>query len=357
MSGTENKTEKATPKKRRDERKKGNIFQSQDIVNVISVLTVFTVLKFYLPIMFSYLEITLGKYIGWIKYTDTLSESFAMDIVKDGCITILLLGGPVMLTAMAAGVIASGAQTRFVFSKESMKMKFSRLNPIQGFKRFFSMRSAVELAKSILKVTVIGYVLYSGFKKIINSFAALMSVSVLQGITFVLDSIMDIVLKIIVVFAVMSFFDYLYQWWEYEKNIRMSKQEIKEEYKHTEGDPQVKGRIRDIQRQMAAGRMMKQVPDADVIVKNPTHFAVALKYDAKYNRAPVVIAKGQDYMALKILQISEHHHIPVKENKPLARALYESVDLNKEIPPEFYAAMAEILAWVFTLKKGGRQLT
>jgi flagellar biosynthetic protein FlhB len=182
-----------------------------------------------------------------------------------------------------------------------------------------------------------------------------MFVSLLQSVSFILNSVFEIALKITLTFAVLSFFDYLYQRWEYEKSIRMSKQEIKEEYKHTEGDPQVKGRIKEIQRQMATGRMMKQVQSADVVVKNPTHFAVALKYDPNDNHAPVVVAKGQDYMALKILKISEEYRIPTKENKYLARALYHSVELNKEIPPEFYSAMAEILAWVFTLKKGGGQ--
>lgn len=356
MSGSGDKTEKATPKKRHDERKKGNVFQSQDIINVVSILAVFTVLKIYLPYMFKHLGNTMAKYILWIKYTDTINESLAMDILKDGCVTIILVACPILLTAAAAVIITSGAQTRFVFSKENIKMKFSKLNPIQGFKRLVSMRSAVELIKSLLKVIIISYVLYSAFKNIINSFSALISMNIMQGILFILNSIMDIVLKVAVVFAILSAFDYLYQWYDYEKNIRMSKQELKEEYKHTEGDPQIKGKIKDLQRQMAARRMMKQVPSADVIVKNPTHFAVALKYDAKYNRAPVVVAKGQDYMALKILQISQQYHIPVKENKPLAQALYRSVDINKEIPPELYAAIAEILAWVFTLKQGGKQV-
>jgi len=354
-SGAEGKTEKATPKKRRDERKKGNVFQSKDIVNVVSVLAVFFTLKLTLPFVYSYLNNMLLKYMGWIKYTDTVSESFSLDLLKDAAVTILLLAGPVMLVAMAVGVIATGAQTRFSFSKENLKLKFSKLNPIAGIKRMFSLRSVVELVKALIKVTVISYVLYAGLKGIISQFSMLISVSVLQGISFILNSIFDIVLKITVVFALIAFFDYLYQWWEYEKNIRMSKQEIKEEYKHTEGDPQIKGKIREKQRQMAMRRMMQNVPDADVVIKNPTHFAVALKYDSQKNRAPVVIAKGQDFMALKILQVAEQYRIPTKEDKTLARSLYHAVEIDREIPAEFYAAMAEILAWVFTLKKDGRR--
>lgn len=356
-SGAEGKTEKATPKKRRDERKKGNIFQSRDIVNVVSVLAIFFTMKLILPFIFSYLENMLLKYMGWIKYTDVMSESFSMDLLRDGVITLLLLAGPIMLIAMAVGIIASGVQTKFTFSKEHLKLKLSKLNPFAGIKRMFSIRSTVELIKSLLKVTVISYVLYSGIRGIITQFSMLLSVSVLSGVSFILNSIFDIVLKVTLVFAVIAFFDYLYQWWEYEKSIRMSKQDMKEEYKHTEGDPQIKGKIRERQRQMAMRRMMQNVPSADVIIKNPTHFAVALKYESGKNRAPVVVAKGQDFTALKILQIAEQYRIPTKEDKTLARALYHTVEIDKEIPSEFYAAMAEILAWVFTLKKqkGGTQ--
>ncbi len=164
-SGTEGKTEKATPKKRRDERKKGNIFQSKDVINVFSLLGIFAVLRLYIPYMFSCLNMMFDKYITSVRYMDTVNELIGMDILRDGCLTLLLLACPVMLVAMLIGVVASGAQTRFNFSKENLKMKFSRLSPIQGFKRFFSMRSAAELFKSLLKIAVIGYVLYTCFKK------------------------------------------------------------------------------------------------------------------------------------------------------------------------------------------------
>jgi len=345
------RTEKATPKKRRDERKKGNIFQSKDIINVVSVLIIFFTLRLCLPFIFDYLELTLYKYLGWIKSKDALSATFAMEILIDGILCILFTAGPIMAASIFAGILAGGVQTKFAFSSENLKPKFSRLNPLSGIKRLFSLRSVVELLKSLFKITIIGYMLYDGFKKIIASFPNLISVSTLQAVSFILQSVMDIVIRISVVFAVLAFFDFLYQWWEYEKSIRMTKQEIKEEYKHMEGDPQVKGRIKEKMRLASTRRMMQKVPTADVVIKNPTHFAVALKYDSKANRAPVVVAKGQDYTALKIIKIAEENHIPTRENKPLARAIYYGVEIDREIPPEFYAAMAEILAWVFTLKK------
>jgi flagellar biosynthetic protein FlhB len=194
---------------------------------------------------------------------------------------------------------------------------------------------------------------YSEFQKIVVYFTQLMYEDVMQATSFILNSIMDIVIQISLAFAVIAAFDYLYQWWEYERNIKMTKQEIKDEYKQIEGDPMIKGQIKDRQRRMAQQRMMQKVPTADVIIRNPTHFAVALKYDAEKNGAPVVVAKGQDYVALKIIEIAEQYHIPMTENKPLARALYSSVKVGREIPPEFYVVLAEIMAWVYSLKKGG----
>jgi flagellar biosynthesis protein FlhB len=195
------------------------------------------------------------------------------------------------------------------------------------------------------------YILYSEFQNIAKYFTQLMYEDIMQATFFILNSIMNIVLQMSLAFVFIAAFDYLYQWWEYERNIKMSKQEIKDEYKQMEGDPQIKGQIKDRQRRMAQQRMMQKVPTADVIVRNPTHFAIALKYDIEKNSAPVVVAKGQDYTALKIIEIAEQYHIPMTENKPLARALYSAVEVNREIPPDYYVVLAEIMAWVYSLKK------
>ena len=221
---------------------------------------------------------------------------------------------------------------------------------LKGIKRMFSMRSVVELVKSLIKVSIIGIILYMDFKDIAQNFSETMSIDLMSAIVFILDSVMDMVIKVVLAFATLSLFDYLYQWWDYEKKLKMSKQEVKEEYKHMEGDPQVKGKIKEKQRQMAQQRMMASVPTADVIVRNPTHFAVALRYDTDKDETPIVVAKGQDNMAFRIIAIAQENGIPMTENPPLARALYKTVEVNAPIRGEFFVAVAEIMAWVYALK-------
>lgn len=348
---SESKTEKATPKKREDERKKGNIFQSADVVSAISVLTVFYTIKLTLPYGYRYFS---NFFIRYFKYTKTVTQfniSVSLGMLKDIVTAVLLLSLPAAIAAALAAIITTGAQTKFKFSHEKIKFKLSNINPLQGIKRLFSLRSIVELLKSIIKITIIGYVMYLQIKKICNQCIAMLYGDVMESVIALLNDIMDLVIQMSLVFIAIAAFDYLYQWWDYERNIRMSKQELKEEYKQMEGNPEIKGRIRQLQRKMANRRMMQQVPTADVVVRNPTHFAIALRYDSKKDNAPVVVAKGQDYVALKIIEIAAQHNIPMKEDRPLAHALYASVKVNMEIPPEFYNALAEIMAWVYKLKR------
>ena len=217
-----------------------------------------------------------------------------------------------------------------------------------------SLRSFIEILKNIIKITVIGVVVYNIIIKNLASIPRLMQFDILNAIKFVFDVIMSTVNSVIIYFAAIAVIDYIYQWWEYEKNIKMTKQEIKDEYKNVEGNPEIKGKIKERQRKMSTMRMMQRVPEADVIIRNPTHFAIAIKYDENSNRAPVVIAKGQDNIALKIIQKAVDYKIHIIENKPLARALYSKVELNHEIPFEYYEPIAEILAWVYKLKEKGK---
>ncbi len=346
-----NKTEKATPKKREDERKKGNIFQSKDVISAASILALFYTMKILFPFFYQYMTLFFVRYVSYIHSYKTLTESNAMDVLRDSVIAVLLLAGPMMLIAVVVGIVATGVQTGFRFSKENLKIKFSKLSLLQGFKRMFSLRSITELVKALIKISIMAVILYLEFQKIIVYFTQLMYEDIMQATCFILNSIMNIVIQISLAFVVIAALDYLYQWWEYERNIKMTKQEIKEEYKQIEGDPIIKGQIKDRQRRMAQQRMMQKVPTADVIIRNPTHFAVALKYDAEKNGAPLVVAKGQDYVALKIIEIAEQYHIPMTENKPLARALYSTVKVGREIPPEFYVVLAEVMAWVYSLKR------
>lgn len=229
--------------------------------------------------------------------------------------------------------------------------KLKNLNPLNGIKKLFSVKNLVELFKAAIKIILLTVVLYQILRDEIIVIAQMMDMNAAAGFSYVLKEIMGMVLKIGLVFAVIAGFDFFYQRWSHEKSLKMTKEEVKEEYKQTEGNPEIKGRIKNLQRSMARSRMMQAVPDADVIIRNPTHYAVALKYDIDHDNAPVLIAKGQDYIALKIVEIAEQSNVMVIENKPLARGIYATTPLNCEIPAEYYGVVAEILVKVFRMNK------
>ena len=345
------KTEKATPKRKRDERKKGNIFQSKEVVVVASLLIMFYSFKLLSPFFLTTIQKNIRTFFGLMATTETVDITLVQKYLVDGLLVFCMTALPLLLISGAVAVVFTGAQTRFLFSAKSMSFKFSRINPLEGFKKLFSMRSVVELVKAILKIVVLGYIIYDVMVERLPQMPRLMDMEPTQAMPFLGEGVMSIVTTIGYLFIVLAILDYVYQWWEYEKNLRMSKQELKEEYKMTEGDPQIKGKIKERQRQQAMSRMMQKVPTADVVIRNPTHFAVALKYDAEKHRAPVVVAKGADHMALRIVKIAEENGVTVTENKPLARGLYEAVDLDREIPDQFYQQVAEVLAFVYSLKK------
>ncbi|MFA9422251.1 MAG: flagellar biosynthesis protein FlhB [Sedimentibacter sp.] len=353
MAGEE-KTEKASQKKRRDERKKGNVFQSKDIVTVGVIAISFIMLKFWTPYIFKYTTNVLYKYISLMKTTYDIDDSFVVLIFKDITTTTFASAGVIMAAIIISSVVITGSQTKFLISKENIKFKFSKLNPLTGIKKMFSIRSAVEILKSIIKIAILGIVIYSSIIGNLHQIPKLVSIDLLSGINFIFDSIMVMVKSVVIAFVAISAFDFLYQWWEYEKNIKMSKQDVKEEYKQLEGDPKIKGKIKERQRAISYTRMMQQVPKADVIIRNPTHFAVAIKYDIEKDRAPVVVAKGQDTIAMKIIEKAMENNINIVENIPLARALYKSTKLNQEIPLEYYEPIAEVLAWVYRMKEKGK---
>lgn len=345
------KTEKATPKRKQDERKKGNIFLSQEVVTVFTLLATFYVIKMLMPYALETIEAAIKHYTNLAATEDTLTYGSLRSYYYD---SMILFAKTALLPLVACGLIATTAtmfQTKMLVSSKAFAFKGERLSPIQGFKKMFSMRSFVELLKSILKITVLLYVLYSIIKNELYLLPRMMDMSYMGAMSKTGAIIMQIVTKAGAIFVFLAAADYLYQWWQYEKNLRMTKQEIKDEYKQTEGDPQIKSRIRQIQQQRAKQRMMQNVPKADVVIRNPTHFAIAIKYDQGANRAPVVVAKGVDSLALRIVKVAEENGVYVTENKPLARALYESVDIDKEVPEKFYRAIAEVLAFVYSLKK------
>ncbi len=348
MAGS--KTEKATAKRKRDERKKGNIFQSKDVVSGFSLLIMFFSLRLLSPFMYEYIDLLIQRSIARGTQLTLLSTTSATEVFRDLILSIVILAIPLLLISALITIVFSVMQTRFLFATEALKFKFSRLNPLEGFKRLFSVRSIVELVKALAKIVLVVGILYNEIMSRIQELPSLYHIDLLQGIIYIGDSVVSMVLSISIIFIGLSVLDYVYQWWEYEKNLRMTKHEVKEEYKQLEGDPKIKAQIKEKQRQMAQRRMMQQVPTADVVIRNPTHYAVAILYKPGENSAPIVVAKGADLVALRIISVAQENNVYITENVPLARALYEAVEIDLEIPASFYVAVAEVLAFVYNLK-------
>lgn len=344
------KTEKATPKKREDERKKGRVAKSQDINTALLLLASFTLLAvvggFMKENMLTLYSTTFTEYIHW-----ELDYNSSIKLLKAVLIQFALIVAPVMLIASIIAIASNLLQVGFLFTTEPLKFDLKKIDPIKGAKRIFSIRAIVELLKSFLKIGFIGSITFAviwiykdemmmlALKAPENAVAFFGRVTIIMGIAATITLLFLAVL------------DYMYQKYDFEKNIRMSKQDIKDEHKNIEGDPLIKSKLREKQRQVAMSRMMAEVPKADVVITNPTHYAIAIKYDESITSAPYVVAKGTDDVAQKIKEIAKEHDIMTVENKPLARALYDLVDLNEVIPEQFYQAVAEILAFVYQNEK------
>ena len=283
---------------------------------------------------------------------DQLSEaSYTLKLLGFSFQTILMVGMPIMLIAMVTGVVLSYLQVGVLFTTKTLQPKLDKINPINGFKRLFSIRSLVEMVKSILKATVLLYITGSYLVTRQTDILKVFDMNVYQITALLWDIVFNLMLRAVILLLVLAVLDYAYKRWQNEKDMMMSKQEVKDEYKMTEGDPQLKGKIKQKQREISMGRMMQEVPKADVIITNPSHFAIAVKYDPDEADAPRVIAKGKDLIAKNIKKIADENEIPIVENKPLARALYAEVEIGDFIPEELYHAVAEVLAYVYKLKK------
>jgi flagellar biosynthetic protein FlhB len=262
----------------------------------------------------------------------------------------LMIVAPLFLVAMLVGVITHVVQVGWHPTMKPLTPKFSKLNPASGFKRIFSFRALVELAKSLLKFGIIGYVILTTLQKESHMIYAVIDMGLLEAVGYVAGVAMDMGIAVGAWYVAIAIADFIYIRLKHNKDLMMTKQEVKEEYKSIEGNPQIKGQIRQRMREASMRRMMQDVPKADVIITNPTHFAIALKYDKDSGQAPKVIAKGADHMARRIKEKAIEHNVTIVENKPLARTLYATVDIGKEIPPELYQSVAEILAYVYKLK-------
>ena len=344
------KTEKATPKKRRDERKKGNVFLSQDAVAVVTLLGSFG--AFWL------LAGNIGEQLaGYMRFCFTkvdLAGGLGIDdmlheLVMQALGLLVRSVLPITLVTAGCAIVATFAQTRLLVSGELMRPKFNRINPLEGFKRLFSLKSVINALKGLLKICILMIIVYMSISGMFHESAKYLYVDLRASSSHLFSEGMSMIVKIGIAFIALAALDFMYQWWDYERNLRMSKQEIKEEYKQTEGDPQVKGKIKQIQRQRAQQRMMQQVPSADVVIRNPTHVAVALRYKPDKDQAPVVVAKGLDELALRIVSVAEENGVAVIENVPLARGLYADAPMDQMIPMEFYGPVAEVLVYVLKL--------
>ena len=345
------KTEEPTAKKRADARKKGQVARSQEINSAFVLLIGFFGLKLLWDSIYS----TIATYTTYVfsNLNQTVDTENILRIFIGIVIILAKTAFPIMLFIMLIGLAINFFQVGLNFNTESIEFKLDKLNPINGFGRIFSKRSLVELAKSIFKIIVIGFFLYRFIHEQILAMPQFMFFDLTTSLALVAEIIFRMAFIVIGVIMVMAFMDYGYQKWQTTQDLKMSKQEVKDEMKQTEGDPQIKGKIRQKQRQMAMARMMKEVPKADVIITNPTHYAVALSYEQGMV-APSVIAKGQDLVAQRIKEIGREARVPIVENKPLARTLYAAVQVGDSVPQELYQAVAEVLAYVYRLKHARR---
>ncbi len=350
-SGSGERTESATPKKRKEARERGQVLKSMELVNAGALLVMFGALKVLLPTIGGELENLSAGYLGGAGHTSAmLTQSLVLPIAQSAAMSFLMVMLPLLAVALAGGMIMNLMQTGFIFSTKALGFKMERLNPVEGFKRIFSVRTMYEFLKTAIKVALICLILYTEITTDGTAFAMLMTSGVQASAMKAMDIIFGAAFKVCGVLAGVAVMDYFYQWRKYEKDLRMTKYEVKMEYKQTEGDPQVKGRIRQKQRQMAAMRMMNSVPGADVVITNPTHYAIALKYEEKDAAAPRVVARGRDLIAQKIREIAREHGVEIIENKPLAQTLYSCCEVGDLIPVSLYQAVAEILAQVYRMK-------
>ncbi len=342
------KTEQPTDKKRRDAREKGQVARSQELNAAFVLLAGFLAIK----ILWEYIYTNIAEYSAHI-FANLATTSVTSEAITElflGIVNLLIKTAfPIMLGIMIIGLGISFYQVGFVVSTEKLEPKLDNLNPINGFGRIFSKRSLVELFKSLFKILIIGFFLYLYLKDEIPFMPYFIYYDLPYSLAEVADKIFTMAFQVIGVIMVLAAADYAYQQWQTTQDLMMTKQEVKDEYKQTEGDPQIKGKIKQKQRQMAMSRMMQEVPKADVIVTNPTHFAVALLYEQGMS-APKVLAKGQDLVAQRIKDIARENNIVIVENKPLARALFDTVEIGGFVPEELYKAVAEVLAYVYKLK-------
>jgi flagellar biosynthetic protein FlhB len=347
---TDDKTEAPSDKKRQEARDKGNVPKSTEVSSALVLLASLFLLKFFGSWMYQGITGYLTETFTIISHPKA-DYAFAAGLVTNAITALCIICAPVCLGILVIGVFSNIIQVGILFTFQPLMPKFDKINPLTGAQRMFSMKSLVELGKNLLKLFIIGTVAFITVKGEFGKFIGLGDTSTGAMFMFMLAVSYKIIFRIALILLLLALFDYAYQRFESERGLKMTKQEIKEEHKQSEGDPQIKARVRSLQREMARRRMMQELPKATVVVTNPTHLAIALRYEPLEMAAPKVIAKGKRLVAEQIKKIAKQAGIPIVEDKPLARAMYDKVTIGEDIPLEFFSAVAEVLAYVYRLKK------
>lgn len=349
------KTEPATAKKLSDARNEGQVVKSKELNSAIALIVLFLILK-YLSGMIG-MDFIETFTVVYKKIPDYVTSSVGgmqihsvTTLLNNMILRIAQIVLPVFLIGFVMAFLVEIIQVKWKPTTKPLEPKFDKMDPLKGFKRMFSAESLAELIKSIFKIGIITYVAYSTLKEELYFIYRLYDLNFFTAIGLIGEMVINLGLKISIVYLFIGIGDYVFQLLKFKRDMKMTKQEVKDEFKNTEGNPEIKSRIRGKMREASRRRMMQAVPTADVIITNPTHFAVALKYDTEVSKAPIVIAKGEDFLAQKIREAAKENSIEIVENKPLARMLYYNVNIGAEIPPELYQAVAEVLAYVYNLK-------
>ena len=349
------KTEKPTSKKLSYARDEGKVAKSREVSNALGLIALFLILKVLIGTFGNqFLETFNGIYS---KIPDVVSYSAGgisvatvTSVINTVLIRILTILLPVLLVGFAVAFASDIIQVKWKVTLKPLQPKFSKLNPISGFKKIFSKEALFELLKSLIKIGIVCWIAYSTLRDEFHNIFFLYDMPLKQAIVFIGDLAISIGLSISLTYVLIALADFVYQKLRFNEDMMMTKQEVKDEYKNTEGNPEIKSKQRARMREVSQRRMMQDLKTADVVITNPTHYAVAVKYDQNESSAPVVVAKGEDYLAAKIKEAAKENEIEIVENKPLARMLYANVDIGAQIPPELYQAVAEVLAFVYNLK-------
>jgi len=351
----EDKTEKATPKRRQEARKKGEVAKSRELPSVAVLLASLVTLTIFGSYMYTHINTLMGRSFS-LPFSNDLNVHDLLDFTHEMVVSFILILAPLLAAIVIAAILSNILQVGFMLSAETIKPKLSKVDPIKGFGRLFSKQSLMELFKCLMKLAIVGGVGYLTVKGEMKNLSLLSDMDLGSIVAYIIHTIFILFIRCSLAMIIIVGLDYAFQKWNFEKKLKMSKKDVKDELKKTEGDPLIKSRIRTIQMQIARKRMMHDVPKADVVITNPTHLAVALKYDGSVMNAPKLLAKGSGEIANRIKDLAEKHDVPIVEDKELARSLYSLVEVGQEVPGALYQSVAEVLAYIYKLKaEGGRR--